>query len=493
MRYIIKLLSIALSIVLIIASFIPLHVFAESTPIITGNTVDAQIGEKVEITFNISNADKVCGGNFNVVYDSEYLQVISAKAGAVFSNSTPVINTKYDSGKIRMTWAGLSPVESNGEIIRVEFLVKENVPSGILNVVIENLKLYDLNTESIASKINDAEIVVKNTYLSLKPENNGENISVSVQVSGDTIFQGGNYTLLYDNNALEPVSVGKGALLSGTTISYNLEYASNAIRVSWAGVDSVTEKGEVCKVIFKAKEGYTGNVAFEIKDVKLYDENGEALVVQTERAEFAIESIDGKIPHISIETVKYENEGFLSVSISENSLLCGGGIEVKYDNTLVDITNAEAGVVLNGKSPVINTEYGENIIKLSWASALPMTESGELMKIYFTIKEEVRGFVTFELNAQTLYNDKTENVVATYTNGGVTIDRAPIAKKGDVYTDEAINSKDAIKLAQYLARWEVELSDESKYAADVFSDELINSKDAIKLAQYLARWDVTLE
>ena len=30
-------------------------------------------------------------------------------------------------------------------------------------------------------------------------------------------------------------------------------------------------------------------------------------------------------------------------------------------------------------------------------------------------------------------------------------------------------------------------------AADIIKDDVINTKDAIKLAQYLAKWDVTLE
>ena len=421
------------------------------------------------------------------------MQVVSAKAGDVFSSTSPVINTKYESNKIRMTWAGISPIENSGEIVRVEFLVRDNVPSGKNDISIENLKLYDIDTESIEAQVSSAVVEVKNTYLNLVPENNGDNISVSIQVAGDTVFEGGNYTLVYDNSVLEPVSVGKGALLSGTTISYNLNYSSNSIRVSWAGVEPVTEKGEVTRVVFSAKDGYSGNVSFELKDVKLYDENGKLLVVQTEKAEFLIEDIEEQNPHLTIETVKYENEGSLAVTINENSLLCGGGIEIKYDDTLVDITGASAGNVLNGKSPVINTEYGDNVIKLSWASALPMSEGGELLKINFTIKEEVSGFASFEIFNQKLYDENMDIVIASYTNGGVTIDRPPIAKKGDIYTDEAINSKDAIKLAQYLAKWEVELTEESKYAADVFCDELVNSKDAIKLAQYLARWDVSLE
>lgn len=64
---------------------------------------------------------------------------------------------------------------------------------------------------------------------------------------------------------------------------------------------------------------------------------------------------------------------------------------------------------------------------------------------------------------------------------------------GDIYRDNEINGKDAIKLAQKLARWDIEFSQEDEKNADVYYDGEINVKDAVKLAQYLAQWsDVTL-
>lgn len=63
---------------------------------------------------------------------------------------------------------------------------------------------------------------------------------------------------------------------------------------------------------------------------------------------------------------------------------------------------------------------------------------------------------------------------------------------GDIYKDGFVNSKDSIKLSQYLAKWNVSLNSVTTELADVFYDGNINSKDAIKLGQYLAKWNVTL-
>lgn len=63
---------------------------------------------------------------------------------------------------------------------------------------------------------------------------------------------------------------------------------------------------------------------------------------------------------------------------------------------------------------------------------------------------------------------------------------------GDIYTDGVVDSKDAIKLAQYFAKWNVSMTSDELKAADVFKDGNVDSKDAVKLAQYLAQWDVVL-
>ena len=63
---------------------------------------------------------------------------------------------------------------------------------------------------------------------------------------------------------------------------------------------------------------------------------------------------------------------------------------------------------------------------------------------------------------------------------------------GDVNCDSKINTKDAVLIAQYLAKWKVNITSEGLEAADVRKDGVINAKDAVLLAQYLAKWKVEL-
>ncbi len=63
---------------------------------------------------------------------------------------------------------------------------------------------------------------------------------------------------------------------------------------------------------------------------------------------------------------------------------------------------------------------------------------------------------------------------------------------GDIYNDNKVDGKDAVKLAQRLANWDIDFSAEDEKNADVYYDGVVNAKDAVKLAQYLANWSVTL-
>ncbi len=61
---------------------------------------------------------------------------------------------------------------------------------------------------------------------------------------------------------------------------------------------------------------------------------------------------------------------------------------------------------------------------------------------------------------------------------------------GDINGDGEVAISDLVRLAQYLANWDVEIA---KEASDCDGSGEIGISDLVRLAQYLANWDVTLE
>ena len=60
---------------------------------------------------------------------------------------------------------------------------------------------------------------------------------------------------------------------------------------------------------------------------------------------------------------------------------------------------------------------------------------------------------------------------------------------GDVNGDGLVNNKDATRMFQYIANWDVEVNED---ALDINGDGKVNSKDATRIFQYMADWDVEL-
>ena len=61
--------------------------------------------------------------------------------------------------------------------------------------------------------------------------------------------------------------------------------------------------------------------------------------------------------------------------------------------------------------------------------------------------------------------------------------------QGDINGDGILNNRDAARLLQYLAGWNVDYNID---ALDVNGDGIVNNRDAARLLQYLAGWDVEL-
>jgi len=82
----------------------------------------------------------------------------------------------------------------------------------------------------------------------------------------------------------------------------------------------------------------------------------------------------------------------------------------------------------------------------------------------------------------------TTGVTLAFGDGKITmVDKVIIP--GDANGDGKVNSRDAARILQYVARWDVEID---LTASDVTGDGKVNSRDAARILQYVAKWDVEL-
>ena len=136
------------------------------------------------------------------------------------------------------------------------------------------------------------------------------------------------------------------------------------------------------------------------------------------------------------------------------------------------------------------THSRTNTVEINYTETKSLTISvGDTYALPFAVKETSDpGLVSIEDGVLTAVKGGVCTV--TYENGiERTFNIEYSAIGGDANDDSAIDIKDAVLLAQYLAEWDVTINEA---AADCNGDGNVDIKDAVLLAQYLAEWDVEL-
>jgi hypothetical protein len=143
----------------------------------------------------------------------------------------------------------------------------------------------------------------------------------------------------------------------------------------------------------------------------------------------------------------------------------------------------------------IITEGGSTYVQVFWDNTLNtnITADGVLFSLRFKIAAGLpKGSTPLRLSYAPgdISNSASDDVNPVVQEGSVTIEIIIIY--GDIYTDQKVNTKDILKLSQYLAGWDVTVTEDELEAADVYYDRRVNTKDILLLSQYLAGWNVKI-
>lgn len=193
------------------------------------------------------------------------------------------------------------------------------------------------------------------------------------------------------------------------------------------------------------------------------------------------------------------------------------GTQKQWDNMLTDENGDKINVGLNSfvtihynsvETPISIISHPENVaVKINASVSFSVIAQGEGLTYQWYYKKsdqaawnkwEGKTSDTITATSNSTWNgmlvyckvtDKYGNTQNSNT-ATITVSSDPEERLfGDINGDGKVNGKDATRLMQYLAGWDVEI-DQS--AADVNGDGKINGKDATRMMQYLAGWDVTL-
>lgn len=328
----------------------------------------------------------------------------------------------------------------------------------------------------------------------------GETVNFSVKLEDAEKVYDGNFNIVYDSTKLKYKSHTVGSALKNQNCVVNPSYGENTIRVTFAGTGEIA-KGEMINVSFEVVKADNSASVIKIENAEMYNIQGRKIDVGFSASSTSVTlkkavTATGKVSLESVSGSLGENVT-IPVKIAENPGIAGFKFKINYDKSTLVPVSIEKGTVLNAGTLTSNIQQSGDLASLDyvsafWSNPANVTANGEILRVTFKISENAKEGtypVTISYETGDVTNQNYDDVELATENGSVKVTNVVA---GDVFKDGKVNTKDSVRLNQYLADWNVELSDYEKSAADVFKDGKINTKDSVKLNQYLADWNVEL-
>ena len=144
------------------------------------------------------------------------------------------------------------------------------------------------------------------------------------------------------------------------------------------------------------------------------------------------------------------------------------------NGTVIGITEAEAEIFKTAAHGASELFKKANETQLAINAIGTVTEnSGKAIENAVALRTE--------LNNDALLPNIDELLAAVKTYAEITV------KAGNINSDNAVNLKDLIALARYVAKWNVSVNNRT---VDINGDGEVDLSDVTHLAQFLAGWDV---
>ncbi len=86
----------------------------------------------------------------------------------------------------------------------------------------------------------------------------------------------------------------------------------------------------------------------------------------------------------------------VSIQLSETEDVCGGSLEILYDNSALELVSATKGSVIPEDGSYLNDSYTTYSVKLNWMSGQNAIADGEILSLVFNTKLTGKALVSFD-------------------------------------------------------------------------------------------------
>ena len=328
-----------------------LIVFAQATPKIIVEQINADAGGSISVPIRIENNTGICGATVAVEYDKN-LVLTAVEKGTALTTLTMTNPGKLSANPINIGWDGMDADCSNGVIATLIFTVPDISGTYNINISYEDGDIVDGNLDPITLDIQNGGITISKEESDNMPTitvgnaaaASGGSISVPVQISNNTGICGATISILYDEE-LVLTAVERGNALTSLTMTNPGKLSDNPVKIGWDGMEADTSNGVIATLTFTVPST-TGTY-----QITPSYENGDV--------------VDGALQPVNLKM----NKGQITVGVVSE-------VTVKVDGKGVTLRNDSGD---SGKIRVaFYDEYGE---LLSLESYLPQSEPIEVDNI----------------------------------------------------------------------------------------------------------------
>ncbi len=360
---------------------------AETAATIKVESQNALTGKDVTVPVMLTKNAGIAGFGLTVKYDTRVLTLNSITAGSAISGN----GTFSTNGNIT-TWYTVENTTVTGELMKLNFAVKENAAEGDTEVTVAL-------TDGLDSNLSDED---------------GNPVSVAITAGKITVARG----ILGDVNGDGSVAIADVVLLNRAVLG-KVTLADSAKKLGDVNGDGNISIADVVKLN-----------RFVLKKVSVLAAPADSTVdgvvdFSAVPASITVGTVDGRAG----QTVT------VPVSISGNPGIAGYSLKVTYDANALTLNSMTAGSLISGNG-TFSTNDEAHIV--NWYTVDNLSGDGELLKLNFTVKDSAaEGTIPVSVSLNdgldsNLSNEDGVAVPAAFTAGGVRVGKAQSGTFGNL-------------------------------------------------------------
>ena len=189
---------------------------------------------------------------------------------------------------------------------------------------------------------------------------------------------------------------------------------------------------------------------------------------------------------IADQTVVSNSTFDVPVRFKNNPGVSSFELLIDYDADALELVDKAEG---DFSGVIFGQNLSEKPYPMAWTGGTQDNQGSVAGTLTFRVKDSAveTTVISVAYGEEPPYNTSEQAVSFELVNGTVSV-RSFLP--GDANGDGKVTARDATRILQYVAKWDVEIVNA---AADVNGDSKITARDATRILQYVAKWDVTLQ